>query len=181
MARSVFGVVVVLCVLALMVGCACQPKAVTEEEGIPEERVAAEETGREAPEEERERRVAEDDLEATRRRMAAGAALKDINFDFDDFSIREDAKEILVKNSSWMMSNPAVKMVIEGHCDERGTSEYNLALGERRATSAKSYLIRLGVKAEQLSTISYGEEKPLDTRSNEEAWAGNRRAHFRPE
>jgi peptidoglycan-associated lipoprotein len=77
-----------------------------------------------------------------------------------------------------MTNNPNAKIRIEGHCDERGTNEYNMALGERRANSAKKYLIKLGVKESQLSTISYGEEKPLDPGHNEEAWAMNRRAHF---
>jgi peptidoglycan-associated lipoprotein len=76
------------------------------------------------------------------------------------------------------MKHPTVKIQIEGHCDERGTNEYNLALGERRANSAKKYLISLGMPADQISTISYGEEKPLDPGHNEEAWAKNRRGHF---
>ena len=77
-----------------------------------------------------------------------------------------------------MKKYPNVKIQIEGHCDERGTIEYNLALGERRANSAKKYLISLGMPADQISTISYGKEKPLDSGHNEEAWAKNRRDHF---
>ena len=76
------------------------------------------------------------------------------------------------------MNNPQKEIVIEGHCDERGTEEYNIALGERRASSAKKYLINLGVKSGQLSTISYGEEKPADLGNDEEAWAKNRRDEF---
>jgi peptidoglycan-associated lipoprotein len=76
------------------------------------------------------------------------------------------------------MKHPTIKIQIEGHCDERGTSEYNLALGERRANSAKKYLISLGMPADRISTISYGKEKPLDPGHNEEAWSKNRRDHF---
>jgi peptidoglycan-associated lipoprotein len=83
----------------------------------------------------------------------------------------------LKQNAALLAKYPRVKIQIEGHCDERGTSQYNLALGERRATSTKQYLITLGISADRISTISYGEEKPLDPGHNEEAWAKNRRAH----
>ncbi|MFB3885491.1 MAG: peptidoglycan-associated lipoprotein Pal [Thermodesulfobacteriota bacterium] len=103
---------------------------------------------------------------------------KDIHFDFDKYDIRPGDGDILKGNADLLMKNPKVKIQIEGHCDERGTIEYNLALGERRANSAKKYLISLGVSADRISTISYGKEKPLDPGHNEEAWAKNRRAHF---
>jgi peptidoglycan-associated lipoprotein len=103
--------------------------------------------------------------------------LKDIHFDFDKYDIRSGDAEILKENAALLMKHPTLKIQIEGHCDERGTSEYNLALGERRANSAKKYLISLGMRADQISTISYGEEKPLDPGHNEEAWGKNRRAH----
>ncbi len=103
--------------------------------------------------------------------------LKDIHFDFDKYDIRPGDAEILKANASLLMKQPTVKIQIEGHCDERGTIEYNLALGERRANSAKKYLISLGMPADRISTISYGKEKPLDSSHNEEAWAKNRRAH----
>lgn len=104
--------------------------------------------------------------------------LKDIHFDFDKYDIRPGDAEILKANASLLMKQPTVKIQIEGHCDERGTIEYNLALGERRANSAKKYLISLGMSADRISTISYGKEKPLDPGHNEEAWAKNRRGHF---
>jgi len=103
--------------------------------------------------------------------------LKDIHFDFDKYDIRPGDTEILKENAALLMKYPKVKIQIEGHCDERGTVEYNLALGERRANSTKKYLISLGVKADRISTISYGKERPLDPGHNEEAWAKNRRAH----
>jgi peptidoglycan-associated lipoprotein len=104
--------------------------------------------------------------------------LKDVNFDFDKSDIRPDARDLLKKNAEWMKANPKSKVQIEGHCDERGTNEYNLALGERRANAVKKYLSSLGVEADRLYTISYGEELPLDPGHNEEAWGKNRRAHF---
>jgi peptidoglycan-associated lipoprotein len=104
--------------------------------------------------------------------------LKDIHFDFDKYEIRPGDAEILKGNTALLMKHPKVKIQIEGHCDERGTIEYNLALGERRANSAKKYLISLGISADRISTISYGKEKPLDPGHNEEAWSKNRRDHL---
>ncbi len=104
--------------------------------------------------------------------------LKDIHFEFDKYEIRPEDVEILKETASLLKKFPNVKIQIEGHCDERGTNEYNLALGERRANSAKNYLVSLGISPERLSTISYGEERPVDPGHNEEAWAKNRRAHF---
>lgn len=104
--------------------------------------------------------------------------LKDIHFDFDRYDLRPDAKRILAENARVLMENPTWKVQIEGHCDERGSNEYNLALGEKRARSAMNYLIKLGISPERLSIISYGEERPLDPRHCEEAWAKNRRCHF---
>ena len=104
--------------------------------------------------------------------------LKDIHFDFDKYDVRPEDAEILKQNAALLAKYPTVKIQIEGHCDERGTSEYNLALGERRANSAKKYLVSLGIAESRISTISYGKEKPLDPGHNEEAWAKNRRDHF---
>ncbi len=102
----------------------------------------------------------------------------DINFDFDQSNIRPDAREILKANADILLKKGAAKITIEGHCDERGTAEYNMALGQRRAEETKKYLVNLGVTASQIKTISYGEERPLDPGHNEDAWAKNRRAHF---
>jgi len=104
--------------------------------------------------------------------------LKDVRFDYDKYEIRREDEEILRENAAFLKKNPKMKIQIEGHCDERGTAEYNLALGERRANSTKKYLVSLGITSDRISTISYGEERPLDPRSNEEAWAKNRRAHI---
>ncbi len=103
---------------------------------------------------------------------------KDIYFQYDQFNLTPEAKETLNKLGEWLMKNGSVQVLIEGHCDERGTDEYNLALGERRAHSAKKYLSQLGIDGDRISTISYGEERPVDPGHNEAAWAKNRRCHF---
>ena len=106
------------------------------------------------------------------------ASVRDINFDFDSSIIRPDAREILKVNADFLLKNRISSIVIEGHCDERGTAEYNMALGQRRAQETKKYLVNLGIKESTIRTISYGEERPLDPGNTEEAWAKNRRAHF---
>lgn len=106
--------------------------------------------------------------------------LKDINFDFDMYIIRPRDASILKENMEWFRANPGRKMGIEGNCDERGTVEYNLALGQRRADSTKEFLVKLGVDGMLLKTVSYGKEKPLCREHNEECWYQNRRAHFAP-
>ncbi len=103
---------------------------------------------------------------------------EDIYFDFDKYDIRPEGKPVLDGIASWLMKNTDAKLSIEGHCDERGTNEYNLALGDRRARSARDFLIALGVPAKRIETVSYGEEKPQCTEQTEECWAKNRRAHF---
>ena len=104
--------------------------------------------------------------------------LEDIYFEFDKSTLTPQAKETLVKQAEWLRTNKDVKVVIEGHCDERGTNEYNLALGDRRAASTKTFLVDLGISPARLTIISYGEERPLVFGHSEEAWAKNRRAHF---
>lgn len=103
---------------------------------------------------------------------------EDIHFDFDSSLIREDAKPILSKKAEFLKKYPTLTITIEGHCDERGTNEYNLALGERRAHSAWQYLVNLGINPERMQMISYGEERPIAKGHDEASWAKNRRAHF---
>lgn len=107
------------------------------------------------------------------------AGMQRIHFDFDQFTLSADARRILGDNAQYLNANSDVQVVIEGHCDERGSDEYNLALGESRALAAKNYLVSMGVSVKRLSVISYGEEKPLVDATNEEAWAQNRRAEFK--
>ncbi len=104
--------------------------------------------------------------------------LGDAFFDFDSSALGADAQAQLKQNAGWLDNNSLTKVLIEGHCDSRGTAEYNLALGERRATTAKEYLKKLGVAPSRLEAVSFGEEKPFDTNTGEDAWAKNRRAHF---
>ena len=111
--------------------------------------------------------------------MQAVAGLSRIHFAYNQFTLDDEARQILEKNAAYLKAKSGEKVMIEGHCDERGSDEYNLALGERRAMAAKSYLLSLGIPAARLSTISYGEEQPLVTASTEEGWAQNRRAEFK--
>jgi peptidoglycan-associated lipoprotein len=109
---------------------------------------------------------------------APAVTLQDINFDFDKYDIRPGDAKILDDNAKWMKANPRALVLIEGHCDERGTNEYNLALGERRAKASMNYLVSQGVQANRITMISYGKERPQCAEHNEGCWAKNRRAHF---
>ncbi len=106
------------------------------------------------------------------------APLAMIHFDYDKYDIREDASPVLQSNAAWLQRFRTAKVLIEGHCDERGTEDYNLALGEKRSKSAQDYLVSLGVEPGRVKIISYGKSQPLDPSSNEFAWARNRRAQF---
>jgi len=151
------------------------------------EKVAAEEraAAAKAALKEVQEKAALKEVQETAVRVEAAAApsrefyeFRDVNFDFDKFNLREDAREILKKHAEWLNKNKDVMIAVEGHCDERGTTEYNLALGERRASAGAKFLVDMGIDARRIKTISYGEELPLDPGHNEEAWAKNRRAHF---
>ncbi len=110
-----------------------------------------------------------------------GEALSTVHFDFDRYFIRNDDRPLLERNAGWLKKNPSAKVQIEGHADERGDNEYNLALGDRRADSAKRFLVDMGIGGDRLPTISYGEEKPVDQGTDDDAWSRNRRAEFRVE
>jgi peptidoglycan-associated lipoprotein len=109
---------------------------------------------------------------------AIRAVLRDLQFEFDRWELTPEARRALDELATAMKAHPRLRLLIEGHADERGTSEYNLALGARRAQSARDYLVSGGIEADRVETISYGEERPLDPAHNEMAWALNRRAHF---
>ena len=129
----------------------------------------------------REEELREDQLREESERVQSAREMfenEDILFEFDSASLSVEAQEILRAKAEWLKENPRAQVVIEGHCDERGTNEYNLALGDRRAFSCKSFLVDLGISEDRLTTISYGEERPVDISPTEEAWAKNRRAHF---
>jgi peptidoglycan-associated lipoprotein len=104
--------------------------------------------------------------------------LEDVHFDYDHATLSDQARAILEKHALWMQNHRQAKVTVEGHTDERGTVDYNLALGDKRARVAREYLVSLGVAGDRLQAVSYGKEKPLDPSSNEQAWSSNRRAHF---
>jgi len=104
--------------------------------------------------------------------------VKDAYFDYDKADIRADARDALTQTAQFLRSYPQMKVVVEGHCDERGSTEYNLALGDRRAAAAKQFLVSLGIPADRLETVSYGKERPFCSASTEECYMQNRRAHF---
>jgi len=129
----------------------------------------------------REEELKEDQLRTESERFQSAREMfenEDILFEFDSASLSVEAQEILRAKAEWLRENPRAQVMIEGHCDERGTNEYNLALGDRRAFSSKSFLVDLGIADSRITTISYGEEQPVDSRSTEDAWTQNRRAHF---
>jgi peptidoglycan-associated lipoprotein len=155
----------------------------------PSTTISAEEEARKGAEEEarqkalREENLKEESLseQQTRERMETERSMfenEDIYFEFDSIRLAPGAQEILTQKAAWLRKNRNAKVTIEGHCDDRGTNEYNLALGEGRAQSARAFLVDLGVKESKLIAISYGEERPVDRGQNEESWARNRRAHF---
>ncbi len=104
--------------------------------------------------------------------------LQDVFFDLDKYNLKADAQASLAENARMLEEHPEARILIEGHCDERGTSEYNLALGDHRARTARDYLLRYGISAMRIETVSYGEERPFVTGHSEAAWVLNRRAHF---
>ena len=170
--------------MTIFTSCA-EKKTVVKDEALQEQKAQQDnEAARLVKEQADRERALREQAEREQAARAASAsatldgAVKDIYFDFDQSNIRLDAREILKANADVFLKNSTATIMIEGYCDERGTAEYNLALGERRAQEAKKYLINLGTKASQIKTISYGEERPLDPGHNEEAWANNRRAHF---
>ena len=197
--KSLSLLILILCVGLIMMGCPKktvvkeEPSVAKSEEARKLEAERAEREAKEAKEresakikEEEAKKEREKELEKSlvakktpgiEGEVFESSLLKDIYFDFDKYDIRPGDAEILKENATLLTKYPNIKIQVEGHCDERGTVEYNLALGERRANSAKKYLISLGIASDRISAISYGKERPLDPGHNEEAWAKNRRAH----
>lgn len=176
---SVVRFLVVVAVLSLLaMGCAKKP--VVEEAGLQQPTQVVVQQPVQAVQESSVTDVAaatEDAAAAARRAAASG--LQRIHFDFDKSDLTEEAKSILVNNAGLLRAAPQVNVLIEGHTDERGSDEYNLALGERRAIAARNFLVSLGVAADRLRVISYGEEMPMAPERNEAAWTLNRRAEFK--
>ena len=118
------------------------------------------------------------DVEELNRVATQRGYLQDAFYNYDESTLSPDAQSALTSSANWLKKNPQYNLLIEGHCDERGTEQYNLALGDRRANSAKEYIVALGVDAGRIRTVSYGEERPFDPAHDEAAWAKNRRAHL---
>ena len=178
---AVMGVLVLVLGLSAILFTGCAKREIVKEEVAKEEKVVAPE--------EKPAAVQPTEAELQKQRMEAAlrekkleekqaSEFKDIYFDFDKFNLKPETRELLQRHADWLLGHSDFDVIIEGHCDERGTNEYNLALGERRAASAMKYLVNLGVEKKRLTTISYGEELPLDPRHNNEAWTKNRRDHF---
>ena len=174
-----------------LAGAAQEQKAVSagttaaQDDAAARERALREKELREKAEREAAEKAAREAAEKAKKEAAAKAAailqelkIPDVHFDFDKYNLRPDAQEILKKGAPAYLKYRDYKLVVEGHCDERGTAEYNLALGEKRAMEAAKYLVNLGIEKERIRTISYGKEMPLDKGHDEAAWAKNRRAHF---
>lgn len=179
--KTFFTVVILAISMFALWGC---PKK-AEISSVPEAQESARARGEAEAEAEararaREREAANrvKDAETNERAAAAAAGLRPVYFDFDQSHLRDDARKVMKANAEWLRANPKVKVRIEGHCDERGTIEYNQALGQRRSLSAKKYLTVLGISAGRISLLSYGKEKPACSDSDEECWKMNRRADF---
>ena len=172
MKRSLVMVIVLGCALAV-VGChgkKARPAIPPEETGKPSGGEVTKEPGTKEP--------SEKPVKPIEPSEGAKAEIQDIHFDYDRYNLTDEAADIMGQNAEYLMKHSDVNILNEGHCDERGTEEYNLALGEKRALAARDFLVRFGIERSRTSIISYGEERPLDQASDEQAWSVNRRAHF---
>lgn len=190
MRRNIWVILAMLLLIpGLLLTTSCAKKQVQTEteveeavEEVVEDTAAEDEAARQAELERQKALEAERLAEEEAKRVAMMALnmfqSEDLYFEFDSSVLTPMSQEVLQRKADWMNENMDATVIIEGHCDDRGTAAYNLALGERRADAAKDFLVNLGVAADRVTTISYGEEKPVDPSKTEEAWAKNRRAHF---
>ena len=172
------GVYLFFIALFLLVGCSKETASKPPEAAVPQTVVAAQKPPTSAPAKPAQASSLEALQKGTLGKSADEGPLRDVNFDFDRSDLSPVARDILKGHAAWLKANSLTRVQVEGHCDERGTSEYNLALGAKRAESVKRYLTDLGISPTSLTTISYGEELPLCKEQNEVCWAKNRRAHF---
>lgn len=182
----VTGVALLMAVPGLLTTASCGKKQVLPQETMVT--TSQDETGAARSADEDQQLWAEEAIqqeeaarqEALRKAQMAEEAFTgdDVYFEYDSALLTAQAQALLMVKAKWMQTNPKSRVLIQGHCDERGSNEYNLALGDRRAASVKTFLVNLGLSAYRISTVSYGEEKPVDTGKTESAYAKNRRAHF---
>lgn len=190
-----------LCVVFLLAACAKQKvvsqppqaevKPVPQEQVVQKDQKGADQKDKESQIQQKEEAkkasvevvtptmIAKAQTTATDGSKEVSVLAKMIHFDFDKYDIKKEAADVLKEIADYLKANPDIRVLIEGHCDERGTREYNLQLGMRRSESAKKYLVDLGIEEKRLETISYGKDKPLIDEHNEEAWAKNRRSEFK--
>jgi peptidoglycan-associated lipoprotein len=166
--------------MLLVLGVSCAKKQVATEEVAVEETVVVEDTSAEdeARAAEEARRQAEEAARMAEEARRRAFEEENVHFDVDKYVLTPQAMMILDEKAAWLREHPEARVLVEGHCDDRGSNEYNLALGDRRANSAKNYLVKSGVAESRLTTISYGEEQPLCRQQMESCWGKNRRAHF---
>lgn len=183
----IFGAIMLAMLLALGVSCAkkqvtmeTQEMAADESQQSAEDEAARREAEEARLQEQRAREARQREEASSMSEAARRAAFEDeeIHFDFDKYVLTPQAMMILDDKAAYLREHPAVRVLVEGHCDDRGSNEYNLALGDRRANSAKNYLVKSGVAESRITTISYGEEQPLCMQQNESCWYRNRRGHF---
>lgn len=179
--KLLINLAMVFIIPGLLFTVSCGKKTIRSETSLTQQ--AEDEAAEKAKQEElaRQQAIEEQRIQEEAERKAAARNMflnEDIFFEFDSAVLLAEAQAILKKKAEWLLNNSDVTVTIEGHCDERGTNEYNIALGDRRAASAKTFLNYLGIAGARLSCISYGEERPADPGHNEKAWSKNRRGHF---
>jgi peptidoglycan-associated lipoprotein len=183
----IFGAIMLAMLLALGVSCAkkqvtmeTQEMAADESQQSAEDEAARREAEEARLQEQRAREARQRQEASSMSEAARRAAFEDeeIHFDFDKYVLTPQAMMVLDDKAAYLREHPEVRVLVEGHCDDRGSNEYNLALGDRRANSAKNYLVKSGVAESRVTTISYGEEQPLCMQQNESCWYRNRRGHF---
>jgi peptidoglycan-associated lipoprotein len=185
--KNVFIMIVLVCGL-VFAGCSSKHVAPPEQPVQPEPQkqavVPAKEPPKQLPQQRPPENITDRQLakvettEETPMYSEEKSPFEDIHFDYDKYEVQSDAQTALKSVSSWLLKNPSARLLIEGHCDERGTNEYNLALADRRAKAVRDYLIALGIASLRVEMVSYGKEKPMCTEQTEGCWAKNRRAHF---
>jgi peptidoglycan-associated lipoprotein len=161
----------------LTISCSSKPKAATASAAKPVAVAAATPIAAPTPAAELEQR-SQAPVQISVEELNRKGYLKDAFFDYNRYEIRQDQRDTLEKDAAWLRGHPTVKITVEGHCDERGTAQYNMALGQQRAEAVKDYLVHLGIDPSRIQIISYGNERPFVVGHDEKAWAQNRRDHF---